>query len=70
MAKAVQAAGRVIRSETDKGIIILMDNRFLEGNYSKTLPQDWFDKSPEELVSHKILKDLSDFWGLTRSFQT
>ncbi len=70
MAKAVQAAGRVIRSETDKGIIILMDNRFLEGNYSKTLPQDWFDKSPEELVSHKILKDLSDFWGLTRSSQT
>ena len=30
MAKAIQAAGRVIRSESDRGIIVLMDSRFLE----------------------------------------
>jgi DNA excision repair protein ERCC-2 len=28
MAKAVQSAGRVIRTETDRGIIILMDRPF------------------------------------------
>jgi DNA excision repair protein ERCC-2 len=63
MAKAVQAAGRVIRSETDKGIIILMDDRFLEKNYSQSLPQDWFKDTPRELVSGSILKDVSNFWS-------
>ncbi len=62
MAKAVQAAGRVIRSETDKGIIILMDSRFLEKNYSQSLPQDWFKETPRELVSGSILSDVSNFW--------
>ncbi len=62
MAKAVQAAGRVIRSETDRGLIVLMDSRFTHGSYSKSMPQDWFDKSPLELVSQKILSDIEDFW--------
>lgn len=63
MAKAVQAAGRVIRSESDKGIIVLMDDRFLEKNYSQSLPQDWFQTSPRELVSTSILNDVSNFWS-------
>ncbi len=63
MAKAVQSAGRVIRSETDKGIIILMDDRFLEKNYSQSLPQDWFKNTPRELVSGSILSDVSNFWS-------
>ncbi|MFP5387089.1 MAG: ATP-dependent DNA helicase [Bacteriovoracia bacterium] len=62
MAKAVQAAGRVIRSESDRGIIILMDDRFLEKNYSQSLPQDWFKTSPKELVSTSILNDVKEFW--------
>lgn len=63
MAKAVQAAGRVIRSETDRGIIVLMDNRFIQPSYSASLPQYWYDHSPRELVSKSILKDISDFWN-------
>jgi DNA excision repair protein ERCC-2 len=62
MSKAVQAAGRVIRSETDRGVIILMDERFLVSTYSDTLPRDWFAQNPRELVSQAILKDLSHFW--------
>jgi DNA excision repair protein ERCC-2 len=62
MARAVQSAGRVIRSETDKGIIVLMDDRFLEKSYSQSMPQDWFLESPRELVSGSILKDISQFW--------
>ena len=62
MAKAVQAAGRVIRTETDKGIIILMDDRFIQPSYSKSMPLDWFSESPRELVSNNILKDLEEFW--------
>lgn len=63
MARAVQSAGRVIRSEKDKGIIILMDDRFLEKSYSQSMPQDWFVDSPRELVSGSILKDLNEFWS-------
>lgn len=62
MAKAVQAAGRVIRSETDKGIIVLMDNRFIQPNYSKCMPQDWFAHDSGEIVSNSILKEISTFW--------
>jgi DNA excision repair protein ERCC-2 len=62
MAKAVQAAGRVIRSERDRGIIILMDDRFLEPRYSEGMPRDWFTDHPRELVSKSILTDLKVFW--------
>jgi len=40
MNRALQAAGRCIRSETDKGIIVLMDERFKWRNYSKCFPKD------------------------------
>ena len=64
MAKAVQAAGRVIRSETDRGLIVLMDGRFLETSYSRTMPGDWFETAVTELVSDRILRDVADFWQL------
>jgi DNA excision repair protein ERCC-2 len=67
MARAVQAAGRVIRSESDRGLIVLMDDRFLEESYSRTMPSDWFDSGARELVSESILKDVSEFWALTDS---
>jgi DNA excision repair protein ERCC-2 len=63
MSKAVQAAGRVIRSETDKGIIILMDGRFIESTFSQAMPKDWYDASPKELISGSILAEISEFWA-------
>jgi len=64
MAKAVQAAGRVIRSETDKGLIILMDRRFLEPGYSQSMPVDWFESTVSELVSDSILSEVAAFWAV------
>jgi DNA excision repair protein ERCC-2 len=63
MAKAIQAAGRVIRSETDRGLIVLMDKRFTEPGYSRSMPSDWFDSDAAALVSHSILKEVADFWA-------
>lgn len=63
MAKAVQAAGRVIRSETDRGIVVLMDNRFVQPSYEKSMPKDWFERSARELVSSAIIKEVTDFWA-------
>jgi DNA excision repair protein ERCC-2 len=62
MAKSIQAAGRVIRSETDRGLIVLMDNRFIQSSYSQSMPAGWFENNPLELVSQSILKEVTDFW--------
>jgi DNA excision repair protein ERCC-2 len=63
MARAIQAAGRVIRTETDRGVIVLMDDRFLSPKYAASMPTDWFNQSPTELVSNSILRDLEIFWS-------
>ncbi len=62
MAKVIQSAGRVVRTPTDRGLIILIDSRFLENSYSLTMPNEWFNETPKELVSQKILQDIKDFW--------
>jgi DNA excision repair protein ERCC-2 len=62
MARVVQAAGRVIRSENDRGVIVLMDRRFTAPAYAATMPSDWFNRSVSELVSSKILHDIGQFW--------
>ena len=62
MAKAIQAAGRVIRSETDRGLIVLMDSRFVQPCYSRSMPADWHESGVANLVSERILKEVSDFW--------
>jgi DNA excision repair protein ERCC-2 len=63
MAKSIQAAGRVIRSETDRGIIVLMDSRFLEPGFSASMPNDWFQSEARELVSEGILQEVAEFWA-------
>jgi DNA excision repair protein ERCC-2 len=70
MAKAVQAAGRVIRSEADRGLIILMDSRFVQPRYAHSMPADWFESHSGELVSRSILKDILEFWSRTRIKKT
>lgn len=41
--KVLQAAGRVIRTQEDYGIIGLLDDRFLETSYSGLYPREWDD---------------------------
>ncbi|WP_430790492.1 ATP-dependent DNA helicase [Virgibacillus flavescens] len=41
MNKVLQAGGRLIRSESDKGTIALIDDRFLQPTYQKLLPEEW-----------------------------
>lgn len=41
MNKVQQAAGRVIRTEQDKGIIVLIDQRFDQWSYKKLYPKEW-----------------------------
>jgi DNA excision repair protein ERCC-2 len=64
MAKVIQAAGRVIRSDQDRGIIVLMDQRFIQKQYVAAMPEGWFDadKGIVELVSKSIVSDVEHFW--------
>ena len=43
MNKVLQSAGRVIRTMEDKGVIVLLDNRFLEYSYRQMFPKEWDD---------------------------
>jgi DNA excision repair protein ERCC-2 len=45
MTRVVQAAGRLLRSPEDTGVIALLDQRFLHPPYRNHLPADWL---PEE----------------------
>ncbi len=41
MNRVLQAAGRVIRRDDDRGILLLIDDRFKEGVYRRILPDHW-----------------------------
>jgi DNA excision repair protein ERCC-2 len=43
MNKVLQAAGRVIRTETDEGCVTLIDDRFATGKYRALFPAHWVD---------------------------
>ncbi len=50
--RVLQAAGRVIRSESDRGFVMLLDRRFLESRYTQMFPSFWkklyIAKSPDK----------------------
>jgi DNA excision repair protein ERCC-2 len=41
MNKVLQAAGRVIRTETDRGLVLLIDERFSQMRYRRLFPLEW-----------------------------
>ncbi len=61
MNKVMQAAGRVIRTIDDKGIIALLDERFLERDYQAMFPIEWDDY---KIVNRRTVKGaLEGFWS-------
>ncbi len=49
MNRVVQAAGRLIRTERDRGVVVLMDERFLHRRYLATFPPDWTPTATDDL---------------------
>lgn len=41
MQKVLQAGGRVIRTERDKGLVLLLDDRYFDNRYTRLLPPEW-----------------------------
>lgn len=60
--RVLQAAGRVIRTETDMGAVILIDERFANYSYKELLPSEWYP-IPRASEDCKLSEVLRDFWG-------
>lgn len=60
MNKVLQAAGRVIRTVEDVGIVALLDERFLQFAYRKMFPREW--ESFETVSVDTIAKRVERFW--------
>lgn len=60
--RVLQAGGRVIRSETDRGVVVLVDERFASPPYRELLPPHWQTLT---LVrgAREVTRELRAFWA-------
>lgn len=61
MNKVLQAAGRVIRTVDDVGIVVLLDERFLHSSYQRLFPREW--KNYEVVTTTQIAARVEKFWN-------
>ena len=61
MNKVLQAAGRVIRTVEDVGIVVLLDERFLMQPYLRMFPREW--EEYERVSLERIEKRVERFWN-------
>ncbi len=57
MQKVAQAVGRVIRTETDRGVALLLDDRYRQGSYRRLCPAHW------EIRRGDAERELERFWA-------
>lgn len=60
MNKVLQAAGRVIRTSEDVGIIALLDERFLTPPYLRMFPREW--ENYERVSMNGVEEKVENFW--------
>ncbi|MFC1863297.1 helicase C-terminal domain-containing protein [Thermodesulfobacteriota bacterium] len=61
ISRVLQAAGRVIRTEHDRGVILLIDQRYNNYNYKSLLPGEWEITSVQD--EQQLAKGLQKFWN-------
>jgi len=59
MTRVVQAAGRVVRSASERGVAVLVDPRFAIAAYRAFLPSRWMIR---KLRSNQVAEALGEFW--------
>ena len=62
MNKVLQAAGRVIRTVEDIGVVLLLDERFLQTSYHALYPREW--EHIEVVDKGNVARKLAEFWAL------
>ncbi len=58
--KVLQAAGRVIRTVSDMGVISLLDDRFLSREYKNLFPREWEDAIKVNISN--VEQEVIEFW--------
>ncbi|XMB85539.1 ATP-dependent DNA helicase [Mycoplasmatota bacterium WC44] len=60
--KVIQSVGRVIRTESDRGVAILIDERFSNNKYQNLFPREW---SHKRIINNnkRISTILDKFWS-------
>ena len=61
MNKVLQAAGRVIRTSEDIGVVALLDDRFLQTAYRTLFPREW--RGYKTVLSTSVNNEISHFWS-------
>lgn len=55
--KIVQAVGRLIRTESDRGVVLLLEDRYMQRRYTSLLPKSWHverKREPEEVFESHL----------------
>ncbi len=66
--RVLQAVGRVIRNETDRGVVLLIDGRFAELRYRQLFPVWW---RPRAVRTMEVIgRQAADFWSQWRACET
>lgn len=60
MNKVLQSAGRVIRTEEDSGVILLLDERFASIRYRQMFPAEW--QHPGYCTLRNVRQKIEEFW--------
>jgi DNA excision repair protein ERCC-2 len=62
LTRVVQAAGRLLRSDEDRGVIVVMGRRFLDPRYMRLLPEEWTFGDPEALTYEDPEQAIREFF--------
>ena len=60
MNKVLQAAGRVIRTEEDRGVVLLLEERFNQTHYTKLFPREW--SGYRQVSVSNVKSEILRFW--------
>ena len=63
MNRVIQSVGRLIRSETDRGVAVLVCQRFAQPQYSTLFPPDWSESMADGRAGYNLTAELASFWA-------
>ena len=67
MNKVIQSVGRLIRSTTDKGIVVLIGERFANEQFNNILPEYWFKRQGDIEITDDYILAIQEFWNRINS---
>ncbi len=62
MSRVIQSVGRLIRTETDTGVAVLVCRRFAQPQYAAMFPADWRAGDANSMMTRDLQEDLEKFW--------